>query len=111
MAYSLSRLGDGETFDVSNFVYGSILQIAEKHGWIPDGTCLLDEEGDPVDEWDTSDYSSANGQLVNGTDAEDIFNALKEALNAHDCEGFNSDVESFANWLVIDGDFPGFEIY
>lgn len=111
MSYSLSRMDDGEALDLSNNIYSSILEIAQKHGWDPDGTCLLDEEGDPVEDWDETDYTSNDGQIVSGSDAEDMLNALQEALKVNDCADICDDVEAFVKWLVLEGECPGFEIH
>ena len=44
MAVDLVRKEDGEKLNLSNQIWGFILQTAEENGWEPEGTSLLDEE-------------------------------------------------------------------
>ena len=44
MAVDLVRKEDGEKLNLSNQIWGFILQTAEENGWEPEGTSLLDVE-------------------------------------------------------------------
>ena len=44
MAVDLVRKEDEEKLNLSNQIWGFILQTAEENGWEPEGTSLLDEE-------------------------------------------------------------------
>ena len=117
MAVDLVRKEDGEKLNLSNQIWGFILQTAEENGWEPEGTSLLDEETEEEKkDWDTSDYSSNEGQSVEEEDAENIANALKiyldkvDSPNPVEVEAINK----FLAWVSFEDEedyFPGFEIW
>ena len=117
MAVDLVRKEDGEKLNLSNQIWGFILQMAEENGWEPEGTSLLDEETEEEKEdWDTSDYSSNEGQSVEEEDAENIANALKIYLdNVDSTDPVEEEaINKFLAWVSFEDEedyFPGFEIW
>ena len=118
MAIDLVRKDDGERLSMPNQMWAFLLSSAEASGWKPSGTTLFDEETEEErSDWDTTDYSSNEGQSVDEEDAE----ALAEALTAF--QGMNkmtgpeeeSILQEFLNWAQIDDEdekyYPGFEIW
>ena len=101
MAVDLVRKEDGENLNLSNQIWGFILQTAEENGWEPEGTSLLDEETEEEKKnWDTSDYSSNEGQSVEEEDAENIANALKIYLDKVDSPN-PVEVEAINKFLAL----------
>jgi len=112
MSYNLTRLEDGEVLSLSNKTYNEILQLSQANGWVPDGTTLINDSEESDTSWDCNDYESHNGQIVNEFDAEDISKALKKALETGQVPSeISQDVKDFFEWLSIDNEFKGFEIY
>lgn len=118
MAIDLVRKDDGERLSMPNQMWAFLLSSAEATGWKPSGTTLFDEETEEErTDWDSTDYSSNEGQSVDEEDAE----ALAEALTAF--QGMNkmtgpeeeSILQEFLNWAQIDDEgetyYPGFEIW
>jgi len=113
MAYDLSRMEDGEKLSISNSDYGLVLETANKFSWEPRGTFKIDENGNEIEFWDSSDYTSCDGQSVNEFDAGELFDALVKALASSKLDEYEITViKNFIAWLQItEGEIPGFEIY
>ena len=79
MSIDLTSLKDDDDwFGFSNTGWAFFLNLAEKYGWIPQGTTLEDE-----DDWDGC-YDSADGQEVSDSDALQLAQALEAALQSSD---------------------------
>jgi hypothetical protein len=100
---------DGEVFSCSNIQWGMILEAAEYCGWEPNGTQLVDEDGNEAEDWDGA-YDSNEGQIVNEIDAENIAKTLENGLkNKADLLASTQFIEddlpfitNFINWSRIE---------
>jgi hypothetical protein len=121
MGMNLSRLEDGEEFTCNNAFWNFILESAKKGGWEPLGTIKLDKDQNQDNSWNSEDYNSNSGQVVNDEDAHQISKSLKVFLSDEkeniSVEEFET-INRFIEWLKVedyedDGMdyFPGFEIY
>ena len=118
MATDLVRKEDGERLSMSNQMWAFLLTSAEATGWKPAGTTLLDDETEEerVD-WDSTDYSSNDGQSVDEEDAEAMAESLQDFKNQSNNIGpkEKSILQEFLSWVQIEeeGDkyCPGFEIW
>ena len=121
MGMNLARLEDGEEFTCSNGYWNLILDSAKKEGWKPLGTTKYDEAMKKDTTWNSSDYNSNNGQVVNDEDAYQLSKSLKQYLSKEK-ENITHDehdiIAQFIEWLKIDDEvddgidyYPGFEIY
>jgi hypothetical protein len=63
----------------------SVLNVAKKYGWEPQGTDAPTTDVEAEHEWD-GNYSSNSNQAVTSSDAEQISVALSRALAANDLE-------------------------
>ena len=91
-------------------MWGVILETAKNNGWCPDGTSLVDDEGEEVDDWDCTNYASHAGQRVHCFDSEDICDALNKAtiVDVDHKEVF----DRFVKWCSVDDyGIVGFEIH
>ncbi len=117
MGMDLSRLEDAEKWSCSNALWGYILESAEKAGWKPEGTSKLDEETESEDtNWDTTDYSTQEGQQVSDDDSKNMAEALDNYLETNNPEDIEKRIiVSFLEWVRYDDNdelyYPGFEIY
>ena len=118
MAVDLVRKDDGERLSMPNQMWAYLLSSAEASGWKPSGTTLMDEqtEEERID-WDTTDYSSNEGQSVDDEDAEAMADALRSFQSQNKTAGpeEGSSLQEFLDFVQIDdeGDqyYPGFEIW
>jgi hypothetical protein len=89
MGYDLISLKDDSRFCVNSSGWGPLLKLAEQYGWIAEGTDpsiygsnaserAAIKEKDP--NYDAG-YFTNDGQIVKGTDAIKIADALEKALN------------------------------
>ena len=118
MAIDLVRKEDGERLSMSNQMWAFLLSSAETTGWKPSGTTLLDEETEEArTDWDSTDYSSNEGQSVDVEDAEAMAEALRafKGINKMTGSEEESTLQGFLDWAQIDDEgenyFPGFEIW
>ena len=77
------------------------------------GTFKIDDDsGDEDPAWDGQDYHSNDGQGVQGEDSENLAKALEKYLVEESPEEIERNIIlSFLEWVSLEGDFPGFEIY
>jgi len=81
MGYDLKN-DRGEELRFSTSGWTLALEIAERHGWNPQGT-LVPADWDEEEEWE-GEYSSMDGQRVSKDDAAGMVKALEKALaDAH----------------------------
>lgn len=116
MSVDLTRMDDGLITTFSNNDWSLILETAIANGWKPQGTFKIDDDGEEIEKWDTTDYQSNDGQGVRGTDAEAIAIALVKCVQgSNDNASTNNLFQQFINFAQIfdNGEtyFPGFEIY
>ena len=113
MGYNLSRMDDGEEWKCNTSIWNFLLDSARAKGWQPTGTYKIDEEsGDEDPTWDSKDYDTNSGQGVMGSDVESMVSALK-LFDEQECpkEEEKEIISEFIQWAVLDGEYPGFEIY
>ena len=121
MGMNLSRREDGDEFTCNNALWNFILESAKKCGWEALGTIKLDDNQNQDNSWDSNDYISNSGQLVNNEDAYQLSKSLKIFLS-EEKENLSIEeyeiIDKFIEWLkVADYEdhgkdyFPGFEIY
>jgi len=82
MGMDLQRNAPNGYFRFSNFGWGMVLDLAQRHGWQPAGTAApayYQAAGDP--DW-SGGYLSNDGQTVTAEDARAIAGALEKALAA-----------------------------
>ncbi len=118
---NLTRCEDGEEFPCDNTFWDFILQTATQGGWQPLGTVKFDKNLNKNEKWDSTDYRSNNGQVVETDDAFHISKSLKKIIATKDnglTPAEHHSIIEFIEWLKIedyedDGIdyFPGFEIY
>jgi len=118
MAVDLVRKDDGERLSMPNQMWAYLLTSAEASGWKPSGTTLMDGETEEERaDWDTTDYSSNEGQSVDDEDAEAMADALRSFQSQNGTAGpeEESSLQEFLDFVQIDdeGDqyYPGFEIW
>lgn len=116
MSVDLVRLEDAERLSISNQQWAFILTSAENNGWKPLGTTKLDDEGEVNEDWDTSDYSSNDGQVVDSDDCMQLDICCKKALiKSKDDKWEMETLEKFIQFVSISEDnelyYPGFEIW
>lgn len=106
-------MDDGEEWTCNRPLWDFLLDSARSKGWQPTGTYKIDEEsGDDDPTWDSRDYHSNSGQGVMGSDVESMVSALKLFDQEESPKGEEKEIISgFIRWSVLDGEFPGFEIY
>ncbi len=77
------------------------------------GTFKVDEDsGDEDPSWDGHNYSSNDGQGVQGEDSENLAKALEKYLVEESPEEIErKTILGFIEWVSLEGVFPGFEIY
>lgn len=71
---------DGESIQIDDYAWDSVLTLAEEFGWKPMGTLPPRLEEKP-EEWDSADYYSQKGQKVTEQDAHRFGVALVKALD------------------------------
>ena len=89
MGYDLINLKDDSRFCVNGSCWGPLLKLAEQYGWVAEGTDpsiygFNASERTAIKEKDPNydaGYSTNDGQVVKGTDAIKIAEALEKALN------------------------------
>ena len=113
MGYSLSRMDDGLEWTCNQSLWSFVLESAKEKGWQPMGTFKIDDDsGDEDPAWDGRDYHSNDGQGVQGEDSENLAKALEKYLEEESPEEIERKIIlSFLEWVSLEGDFPGFEIY
>jgi hypothetical protein len=77
MGYDLKN-DRGEELRFSNSGWSLALEIAERHGWNPQGT-LAPADWEEGKEWE-GDYDTMDGQRVSAEDAAGLVKALERAL-------------------------------
>ena len=112
---NLSRLEDGEEFTCNNALWNFILESAKKGGWDSLGTIKLDNNQNQDNSWDTNDYISNSGQVVNDEDAHQISKSLKVFLSDEkeniSVEEFET-INKFIEWLKVeDYEDDGMDIF
>jgi hypothetical protein len=118
MAIDLVRKDDRERLSMPNQMWAFLLSSAETTGWKPSGTTLMDEETEEErTDWDSTDYSSNEGQSVDEEDAEAMAVALRafQGLNKTAGPEEKSALQQFLDFAQIDDEgekyYPGFEIW
>jgi hypothetical protein len=123
--FTLTRYEDGDEFTCKGDFWEKVLIDAKKHGWEPEGTGLINGEGEEVEDWSGA-YDTNEGQNVSSFDTENLLEAignqrspsrlkgkklgvpkrLKEQVEAH-----NKELDRFVEWCRLDGEAVGFEIF
>jgi len=116
MSVDLTRMDDGLIITFSNKEWSLILETAIANGWEPQGTFKIDDDGEEIEQWDTTDYYSNDGQGVRGSDSEAMAIALAKFEQGLKENTPNKSIfQQFMNFVQIldNGEpyCPGFEIY
>lgn len=76
MTTDIINVLNGEKFPFTNVAWEEVLNIALKEGWQPSGTCFYKNSKKDF-EWNSSDYTTNQGQLIETKDAHALGYALK----------------------------------
>jgi len=118
MAMDFTRFEDGEKFWCSNMLWAKIQDIAIANGWVPTGTCFVDDDGEEDPNW-SGGYDVNDGQCLDEIDAENLMIALDaviaKGIDYLENKDFNEDdrikLDEFIKWGRDDGCAVGWEIW
>ena len=118
MSVDLVRKEDGERLSMPNQMWAFLLSAAEASGWKPSGTTIIDEETEEERlDWDSSDYSSNEGQSVDEDDAKAMSDALKlfHSQSTRSTREEDVSLKEFIGFVEVEEDdekyYLGFEIW
>jgi len=83
MATELLNLRTGEIISFTNVSWEEILNLALNEGWKPQGTVLYKDNNcfEINEDWDSGDYISNSGQVIESKDADALGEFLSLAIS------------------------------